>query len=358
MTDPKRQRLLTFRSGGWVILLTVFVGVVVVAMTVIPAWQRMQARPPGDGRDPATYGFALEPTLVPRASIVAGQLHRDLVPALVTPAVLPADGVGEANRRQRGKYLVGSDRVIGVEVAGESRAYPILVLSLHEIVNDELGGVPIAITYNPLCDSVVVFERRLDPGSEPLEFGVSGLLYNSNLLLYDRRADGDESLWSQLQHRAIAGPYAAAGATLRLVPAELGRWDDWSTRHPETTVIDFAPESLARYRETSYASYLRSDELLFPVDPPPPPDGPPAKTPCVIVDAGGVCRVYPIPAVIAAADADGLWEDTLGPATLQFHARSAPDLVRVTVGGEAATTRYALWFAAHALGRGCERAGE
>ena len=114
-----------------------------------------------------------------------------------------------------GRFLVPGDLVIGLSLHGEARAYPLEILALHEVCNDTLGGEPILVTYQPLCDSAVVFERRVDGHTR--EFGVSGLLYNSNLLMYDRHPEQpqDESLWSQLQFRALAGPAAAQHATLR-----------------------------------------------------------------------------------------------------------------------------------------------
>src|SRR5262245_58043846 len=163
------------------------------------------------------------------------------------------------NDPKYGKYMVGSDIVIGVAINGEARAYPMHVIYVHQIINDTLGGVPIAITYEWLSDSVVVFDRR-PPGSgepasgartadtavahrsedgRPLEFHHAGLVYNSNLVMYDpneKRTSasdpvygaGGESLWSQLLGAAISGPAAARQARLTIVPCELATWADWS----------------------------------------------------------------------------------------------------------------------------------
>jgi hypothetical protein len=102
-------------------------------------------------------------------------MRKDALQALVDPPTVAGSDIKRINADQRGKFLVSSDRVIGVSLNGAHRAYPLQVMNCHEIVNDTLGGVPIAVTYNPLCDSVVVFERELD--GETLVFGVSGLLY-------------------------------------------------------------------------------------------------------------------------------------------------------------------------------------
>ena len=124
--------------------------------------------------------------------------------------------VPRINKAQRGKFLVPRDDVIGVVVNGQARAYPVRFMIWHEIVNDTLGGVPIAVTYNFLTDSVAVFERTI--GDEVHTFGESGLVYRSNLVLYDRRpGQRGESLWSQMGERAIAGP--ASGTPLVRIPA-------------------------------------------------------------------------------------------------------------------------------------------
>jgi hypothetical protein len=328
--ETRPRRLLTFRSGGWVLLLAASLIVVILLITVGPALRRLSNRPPGDGKDPATYGFDLTPSLVPREEIVAAQLHRDLLEALVEPPVMDGQAVATFNEEHRGKYLVSHDRVVGVQVGDEARAYPLVVLASHEIVNDQLGGKLIAVTYNPLCDSAVVFDRTI--GGEAVEFGVSGLVYNGNLLMYDRRPEMlGESLWCQLQARAVTGPAAAAGRVLSLIPAQLTHWGDWLSRHPGTTVLAPEEAALARYQPqyASYEGYFVSDELLFPVDPPPPATGPPAKTPCVIVFAGERRRVYPLSLIARRADASGDWWDAIAGRTFNFHHAADPDVVRV-----------------------------
>ena len=106
---------------------------------------------------------------------------------------------------------------------GIARAYPLRLLNWHEVINDTLGGQPVAITYSPLCDSSVGFRRMV--ADKVQEFGVSGLLLNSNLIMYNRQSGAaDESLWSQLQCRAIAGPAAASQQTLEVLPIAVVSW--------------------------------------------------------------------------------------------------------------------------------------
>ena len=347
---PRPERLFTFGSAGWVLLLTAVLAVVILAMTLGPALAKLPGRAPGDGRDPTTYGFDLSTCLVPRETLVAGQLHRDIHPLLVDPATMPGASVTAHNREHYGKYLVPGDRVIGVEIAGEARAYPLMIMKLHEAANDSLGGRPILVTYNPLCDSAIVFDRAAvsDDPADPVQFGVSGLLYNSNLLLYDRRP-GAESLWSQLQARAVTGPAAEAGRRLEIVPAVLVQWGHWLAAHPDTTVLVPDVSWLRRYQETNYATYFDSGELLFPVDPAAPEDGPPAKTRCVVVPAGAGHRVYPMPLVRERAMPAGKFRETVGERTLTFRYAQDPETVEVTADDGPVPVVYSFWFAWHAM---------
>ena len=203
------QRLLTFRGGGWVILLAAALVVTIIVWRTVIIINTPYAVTVGDGRNVETYGFDLSNCLVPREQIVAAGFPKNGMHTLNDPKVLTPDEALLLNQEMReqhlGKFMVDRQRVVGVSIAGETRAYAIKYLTWHEIVNDTLGGIPIAVTYNPLCDSTVVFDRRL--AGEVLDFGVSGLLYNSNLLMYDRRPDpASESLWSPVSYTHLTLP--------------------------------------------------------------------------------------------------------------------------------------------------------
>jgi len=238
----------------------------------------------GDGRNVASYGFDLTTCLVPRATLVAAGMPKDTLEPLNMQYLLTAAQVDSLNAAERGKYLVPDDLVIGVVIGGVPRAYPTRVLDWHEVTNDTLGGRPIAVTWHPLCGSSVVFDRRV--AGETLTFGQSGLLTNSNLLLYDRRDDtADESLWSQLQARAVAGPAAGSvagpaagpagvrGDSLIVLPHVLTSWSRWRAAYPQTTVPLPDPSRRKSYARRPYGSYEGSDLLRFPVAPLPPPAG-------------------------------------------------------------------------------------
>ncbi len=279
------SRLFTFRSGGWVLLAGFAFAGAGVWWNLRALWDPGRVPPRGDGRNASSYGFSLDGALVPPEEIVSSGMVVDGLRALVNPEVTTPAEVSAFNERERGKYLVSSDRVIGVVLGGEARAYPLRVMNWHEVANDVVGGVPIAVTYHPLSEAIAVFDRRV--GDEVLEFGVSGLLHDSNLLMFDRRAGASgESLWSQLQARAIAGPAAAARARLEILPVALARWDKWVRDHPETTVLAPIREELEFYKRDLYGKYWISEEIKYPVSPMPPEGSLPPKT-RVFVDLEG-----------------------------------------------------------------------
>jgi len=279
---------------------------------------------------------------VPVGDIIASGLARDELPALDDPPSMPVAGVAEFNATHRGKYLVSDDRVIGVTIDGESRAYPVRVLNWHEVVNDTLAGVPIAVTYHPLCDSVVVFDRRV--GERTLRFGVSGLLLDSNLLMFDRSetGGGDESLWSQLRARAIAGPAAAAGLSLRVLAASVADWQDWVAARPETTVLEPDEARFKRYQLNPYGNYFLTGRPRYPVDPLAPEGTLDWMSRLLVVEDGTRQRV------LALQD--------LGAAELAAAAAELGVRVRATGAGPSllveadpgSRTVYSLWFAWYA----------
>ena len=137
--------------------------------------------------------------------------------------------------------------VIGIEINGDTRAYPINVLSRHEVVNDVVGGTPIAITYCPLCFTAIVYDRRVD--GELLEFGVSGKLIMNDLVMYDRQSD---SLWQQILGEGITGRYK--GTRLTPVAATQTTWAQWLEAHPDSLVLD----KRGSYGGDSYSGYYSS----------------------------------------------------------------------------------------------------
>ena len=192
-------------------------------------------------------GFKLEPSLIPIDEILKGGPARDGIPALDRPDY---DAAREASW--------GDDEsVIGVVRGKEARAYPIAILVWHELVNDELGGDPILVSFCPLCGTALVFDRRLQGRAR--KFGVSGLLYRSDLLMYDRET---ESLWSQIGANAVTG--ALMGQSLELLRSRITTWKAWREAHPETTVLSKQTGYDRDYGQTPYEGYETSDDALLP----------------------------------------------------------------------------------------------
>ena len=273
-SDSAKKTQLTFAAGGWVILLAL---ILVLGITIFAFLGPMRGEKPiGDGRDPTTYGFDLSNLAVPQESLVGSGNPRDFLRSLDGPTVIAGSEIAPRNEKERIKYAISADRVIGITVNGESRAYPLQLMNVHEIANDTLGGVHIAVTYSPLCDSAVVFNRTIK--GKIVKFGVSGLLLNSNLVMYETPDAPDatreklpaetytSSLWSQLAFRAIAGPAAAIETQLNLMPGtQVCTWAAWFLLHPDTTVALPNDSDKKRMKETDYERYWQEGKVNFPI---------------------------------------------------------------------------------------------
>ncbi len=156
-------------------------------------------------------------------------------------------------------WIDDDEEVLALEVNGVVRAYPHQVLVWHEIVNDTIAGKPVAVTYCPLCGSGIAYERRLD--GEPVEFGTSGKLYNSNLVMYDRTTG---SYWTQIDGVSIVGELA--GRELMPVSIDTVVWGEWKRFHPEAEVLSRETGFSRAYGSDPYAGYDESERLWFPVE--------------------------------------------------------------------------------------------
>ena len=169
---------------------------------------------------------------------------KDGIPAIDDPSFTD---IGAA-----GSWLEAREPVIELELGGEARAYPLQILIWHEITNDEVAGTPVAVTFCPLCNTAIVFDRRLR--SRVLDFGTTGNLRNSDLVMYDRQT---ESWWQQFGGEAVVGDLA--GAKLVHVPARIVSWEDFASAHPDGQVLDrpkTADGSFERpYGKNPYAGY-------------------------------------------------------------------------------------------------------
>ncbi len=173
------------------------------------------------------------------ADIVAGGPPKDGIPAIDDPQFTAAAGYDE---------LPGIEPVISAVVDGDARAWPLRILMWHEIVNDTVGGKALAVTWCPLCNTGIVFEREVDGAL--LDFGVSGLLRHSDLIMYDRQT---ESWWQQFTGRAIVG--AMTGTELAVWPSRLESFERFRERHPDGRVQVPGGGHRRPYGTNAYAGY-------------------------------------------------------------------------------------------------------
>jgi hypothetical protein len=196
------------------------------------------------------------PSRIRLEEVVFGGVPVEGIPALDRPAHV---AVAEAT------YLGDSERVFGVSVGGERRAYPLRILDWHEMVNDIVGEEPVTLSYCTLCGSGVLYSTRT-PAGEAYTFGTSGLLYRSNKLMIDRQT---QSLWLNLTGEAAVGRLAGSGVRLPVLPLVLTTWKEWRTRHPETTVLALDRQMERRWGFTYVpgAAERRRAGVSFPVWP-------------------------------------------------------------------------------------------
>jgi hypothetical protein len=200
---------------------------------------------------PTPVGEVEENSIVPLDQIVSGGPPPDGIPSIDNPKFI---SVQEADRN-----LEDLELVLGLNIDGDVRVYPLQIMVWHEIVNDKVGNTPVAVTYCPLCFTNQVFNRTMNDG-KTLEFGTSGKLYNSNLLMYDRTT---KSLWSQAMSQAIVGKFA--GIKLERIPFDVAYWKDWKQLYPESKVLSTDTGSSRPYGADPYGDYYTNGDILFPV---------------------------------------------------------------------------------------------
>lgn len=194
-------------------------------------------------------GFILDGALIPENEIFSGGPPKDGIPSLDNPTFIKAS---------QAHFLQDTDRVLALVRNGISKAYPLRILNWHEIINDRFGDEGIVITYCPLCGSGTASKATVK--GKFLEFGVSGLLYNSDVLMYDRQT---QSLWSQILSQAVTGPMK--GTILPAVAVTHTTWADWRNRYPGTLVLSQETGFDRNYQANPYDGYERDSSIMFPV---------------------------------------------------------------------------------------------
>jgi hypothetical protein len=187
--------------------------------------------------------------VVPREAIRTGGPARDRIRSVDAP---------EFAKPPEATWAPPPVPVLGVAVGGVARAYPVHLLEYHQVVNDVIAGVAVAVSYDPLSGVPRAHRRKVD--GRTLEFGVSGLLYDGQFLLYDRET---ESLWAQYEGRAVAGPLA--GTQLESIPVHQEPLGTWFQRHRDTLVLARPEPGRIDYRQSPYEAYWVSEKIPFEV---------------------------------------------------------------------------------------------
>ena len=177
--------------------------------------------------------------LVDADEVLSGGPPPDGIPAIDDPKFAPASEID---------FLEDNEPVVSLQIGDEVRAYPIQVMTWHEIVNDQFGDVPVTVTFCPLCNSALAYNRQV--GDRVLEFGTSGLLHNSALVMYDRQT---ETLWDHFNSRAIIGELA--GEELEVFPMQTVGWADWREANPDGLVLTRDTGFERRYGNNPYSGY-------------------------------------------------------------------------------------------------------
>lgn len=222
------------------------IGLVAIAAAMFAAVQTAAADPARWRAEWPKTDFSK--TAVVFATILSGGPPKDGIPSIDRPKFEFLSG-GKASGWSAD--IGDREAVISLALGGDARAYPLRVLMWHEIVNDTVGGRPVAVTYCPLCNAALAFERTLD--AQVLDFGTTGKLRNSDLVMYDRQT---ESWWQQFTGEAIVG--ALMGRELKLVPSRLESFGRFRTRHPAGKVL--VPNKPGE-RNYGVNPYVRYDEI-------------------------------------------------------------------------------------------------
>ncbi len=198
---------------------------------------------------PGSWRTDLSKKSIDLSELKLGGPPKDGIPAIDRPAFVSP---GQA------AWLSPKEPVLVVEHAGEARAYPLQILIWHELANDQIGELPVLVSYCPLCNSAIVFDRRLD--GKIYDFGVSGMLRQSDMVMYDRQTD---SLWQQITGEAIVG--ALTGQKLKLVQSQTVPFETFSRAFPNGKVLSRETGHRRAYGQNPYAGYEFGNRLIMPV---------------------------------------------------------------------------------------------
>lgn len=287
-----------------------------LCLVLAPVWSSAQQK----------NGFELQSALIPHEQILRGGPPRDGIPAIQEPKFERPDG---------SQPWQPNDLMLTYDSAQESRAFPVGILNWHEIVNVRMDNRPLLISFCPLCGTGIGFDPVVD--GRTLTFGVSGLLYNSDLLMYDHQT---ESLWSQIEGRAVSGPLA--GRELRYVPVRHERWHAWQERVEDRGQVLSTDTGYHRdYRQSPYGNYDQSERLYFPVTQTSRQYHP--KTWVLGWRHNGEAKVWPFPEL--AAHEGPVADEVGGKAVTVHYDPDTPSAELRDEQGELLPATRAFWFA-------------
>lgn len=276
--------------------------------------------------EPIKNGFNLADITIPADKVFIGGPPRDGIPSIDKPQFL---------KTSEADYLKDSDRILGINYKGEARAYPIRILNWHEIVNDQIQGDAVAVTYCPLCGSGIVYNAVIN--EKPYEFGVSGLLYNSDMLLYDRET---ETLWSQILSKAVSGKLV--GTELEIIQSSHTSWKAWKDKYPDSKVLSLKTGYSRDYSRSPYGSYDDQTTTYFPVEFKSKRYHP--KERVLGISLNGKHKVYPFAEI--AKNKEGKFTDTFAGETLiiEFDAENRDGFIK-NQQGKIVPSINTFWFA-------------
>lgn len=244
--------------------------------TLIPPTLLPQEAPPARAESEFTTDFSKHS--VPYSEILSGGPPRDGIPPIDAPQFIP---VNEAD-----EWLEDREPVVFVQVGDDTRAYPIQILMWHEIVNDTVGNEPLIVSFCPLCNTAIAFKRTFN--GEIFDFGTTGRLRYSNLIMYDRQT---ETWWQQATGDAIAGEYT--GAQLEFYPASMISWDDFKDLYPNGKVLSRDTGHPRDYGRNPYVGYDDVNNPPFLYQGPVTPDQLPPVARVLTIDLDGEAVAYP-----------------------------------------------------------------
>jgi len=268
--------------------------------------------------------FDVSNSVVDLQEFMSGGPSKDGIPSLDEPQFVSA---------KEADFLQDDDKVVGIVIDGKAKAYPIRILNWHEIVNDQVSNQPIAVTWCPLTRSAVTFDREVN--GSILEFGVSGLLYNSNVVMYDRQSQG---LWSQLKMGGLTGKFAEDH--LDIVPSQVSAWHNWRGRYPQTLVLSNKTGYGRNYDRDPYADYHASKQTMFPTGVSDERLQP--KSLVVGIKVENIAKAYPLEKIARSREP---YFDQVGDSTIMIQSHNGGAVEVSDKNGNSIPSVVTYWFA-------------